>query len=165
MPVTNSTSGVPVGATIYVPGTTAPPGFIKKNGALLSRTAYAALWAFAQASGNMAASDGAWQVGQFSPGDGATTFRIPDGRAEFVRGLDDGRGVDAGRVIGSAQGHGIADHSHTLSNVASSGSFGSIQISAPTAAPAGGFSTGGAQGSVAIETRPRNVAELACIKY
>lgn len=163
MPVTNSASGVPVGATIYVPGTTAPPGFIKKNGALLSRTDYAALWAFAQASGNMAASDGVWKVGQFSPGDGATTFRIPDGRAEFLRGLDDGRGVDVGRAIGSAQAHEIQSHAHAFT------SYGVAAGSSYAQPPGSSSATGGMSATTASagasETRPRNVAELACIKY
>lgn len=160
MPITNSAGGLPVGATIYVPGTTAPPGTIKKNGALLSRTAYAALWAFAQASGNMAASDGAWQTGQFSPGDGATTFRIPDGRAEFLRGLDDGRGVDVGRVIGTAQADDLKSHRHPVADRAG------VEGGSYTATPSGSGSTGLFTGYVGgSETRPRNVAELACIKY
>lgn len=158
MPVTNSASGVPVGATIYVPGTTAPPGFIKKNGALLSRSTYAALWAYAQASGNIAATDGVWQAGQFSPGDGATTFRIPDGRAEFVRGLDDGRGVDSGRTIGSYQADELKSHTH-------SAAYASVGISAGGGGNGYYAYPGPTGGSGGGETRPRNVAELACIKY
>jgi hypothetical protein len=87
----------------FFPSTGAPAGYIKANGALVSRASYANLWVFAQASGNVAASDGAWSSGQFSPGDGATTFRIPDVRGQHLRGFDDGRGVDAGRAIGSYQ--------------------------------------------------------------
>lgn len=105
-------NGVRTGAVLYFPATTAPAGFIKANGGLLSRTTYADLWAFANASGNLAASDGAWQAGQFSPGDGSTTFRIPDGRGEGVRGWDDGRGIDTGRGIGTWQGDQNKAHSH-----------------------------------------------------
>ena len=105
-------SSLPTGALINFPATVAPAGFIKRNGALLSRTTYAALWAFAQASGNLSASDGVWQVGQFSPGDGSTTFRIPDGRGEIDRGWDDGRGVDSGRGIGTFQGDQNKSHNH-----------------------------------------------------
>jgi microcystin-dependent protein len=104
----------------YFPSTSAPSGYVKANGALLSRSAYAALWAFAQASGNLAASDGAWVSGQFSPGDGATTFRIPDLRGYHMRSFDDGRGVDGGRAIGTVQAdqnlahaHGLNDPGHT----------------------------------------------------
>lgn len=106
-------ASLPTGALINFPATVAPPGFIKRNGALLSRTAYAALWAFAQASGNLAASDGVWQAGQFSPGDGATTFRIPDGRGEIDRGWDDGRGIDSGRGIGTWQADQNKSHNHS----------------------------------------------------
>jgi hypothetical protein len=157
---------VPVGATFFFPSTTPPPGFLKKNGALLSRTTYANLYAFALASGNMAANDGAWQAGKFSPGDGATTFRIPDGRAEFLRGWDDSRGVDAGRGIGDWQAGQNEIHSHVLSArnyVYERGSGGAGGYGAGTTLDreAGGL-TASSGGS---EARPRNVAELACIKY
>lgn len=58
-------------------GNSAPGGFVLADGSLLSRTTYPNLWAFAQASGNIAASDGIWVPGQYSPGDGSTTFRVP----------------------------------------------------------------------------------------
>ena len=150
--------GLPTGALMYFPATTPPSGWLKRNGALLSRTTYAALWAYAQGSGNLAANDGAWQVGQFSPGDGSTTFRIPDGRGEFERGWDDGRGVDAGRVLGSAQADDFKSHSH--SSVSASGlgqgAGGGVQYVVQ------GGTTGAAGG---VETRPRNIALLACIKF
>ena len=41
--------------------------------------------------------------GKFSYGDGSTNFRIPDYRGVFIRGLDSGRGLDNGRVLGSYQ--------------------------------------------------------------
>lgn len=59
-------------------GTTAPAGLVLADGSLLSRTTYANLWAWVQAtSGNLAASDAAWMPGQYSPGNGTTTFRVP----------------------------------------------------------------------------------------
>ncbi|MQY50188.1 phage tail protein [Rhodocyclus gracilis] len=152
-------SGMPTGAIIYVPATTAPAGHIKANGALLSRAAYPALWAYAQASGNLADSDGAWQNGQFSPGDGSTTFRVPDLRAEFLRGFDDGRGIDAGRLIGSAQAGAIQSHSHTMPIQLVQCSSGNANMTAISGGPTNTGATGG------TETRPRNVAMLACIKY
>lgn len=36
-------------------------------------------------------------------GDGNTTFNVPNFRGEFVRGWDDGRGVDSGRNLASTQ--------------------------------------------------------------
>lgn len=41
----------------------------------------------------------------YGAGDGSTTANLPDLRGEFLRGWDGGRGVDAGRPLGSAQAH------------------------------------------------------------
>lgn len=150
---------VGTGQIFWVPANVAPAGSVKANGALLSRTTYAALYAYALASGNVAATDGAWVAGQFSPGDGATTFRIPDGRGEFIRGWDDARGVDSGRAIGTAQADEFKAHVHsgvpnslyTVNGGASTNVFQN--------ATGNSGSTGG------TETRPRNIALLACIKF
>jgi hypothetical protein len=172
---------VPVGATIWVNGTSAPAGFIKENGAELSRATYAALWAYAQASGRVV-TEAAWSAGDsgaFSSGNGSTTFRIPDGRGEFVRGLDDGRGVDASRALGSRQADAMQGHRH-YRNTAGSAERPYIEGTGYTDALAGSNSvilanqivtgspvTDGANGTprTAAETRPRNVSKLACIKY
>jgi microcystin-dependent protein len=113
-------SAVPVGACISFPATAAPTGYLKRNGALISRATYAALWAFAQASGNLTASDAAWtgNEGAFSPGDGSSTFRLPDARGVFDRNWDDGRGVDVSRVIGAAQAANIESHTHVFTGSA-----------------------------------------------
>lgn len=166
---------VPVGTTIYTSGNSAPTGYLKENGALLSRTTYSNLWAFAQTSGNLAASDGVWTEGQFSPGDGSTTFRIPDGRGNFYRAWDDGRGVDSGRAIGSSQSAANASHTHKIFNAdvspGGSGAYATLQLinGANTAnyAIQGSANTPvnydtSTQGT---EARPRNIAKLACIKY
>lgn len=190
-----SVVSVPVGGVLGFPGTAAPAGFVKYNGALLSRATYPGLWAYAQASGNLAASDGVWTEGQFSPGDGSTTFRIPDGRGNFFRGLDDGRGVDTGRAIGSSQasanlahnhgvsdpthGHGISDPTHQHGSAAAPagaqvlapGSVGAAANGGATAAAATGVSVIAGPTGITIqsnggtEARPRNLALLMCIKY
>ena len=95
---------VPSGAVLYFSGRTAPAGWLKANGAAVSRTAYAALFA---AIGTT-----------YGAGDGRTTFNLPDLRGEFIRGWDDGRGVDAGRVFGSAQAHALQSHQHGLAMAA-----------------------------------------------
>jgi len=97
-------------------------GFIKKNGVLLSRTTYANLWAYAQATGNIV-DESTWQAGawgSFSTGDGINTFRIPDDRGYGDRAWDDGRGIDSGRAIGSSQADDTKSHSH-LATSASAG--------------------------------------------
>ena len=93
----------------------APTGWLKLNGQLVSRTTYANLFAFATAAGLI--SEATWSAGQcgsFSVGDGATTFRLPDLRSMFVRGLDEGRGNDPGRVLGVFQDSANLTHNHPV---------------------------------------------------
>lgn len=152
--------GVPTGMYGSFPATAAPSGWVKRNGALLSRVTYADLWAFAQASGNLAASDGAWTKGQFSPGDGATTFRIPDGRGYFERNWDDGAGIDAGRSIGTVQAGNVGAHSHGIEGLldVTYGGGASARL-APGSASVAANTISNPTG----EVRPVNVASLACI--
>ncbi|VVP01432.1 hypothetical protein PS862_02868 [Pseudomonas fluorescens] len=93
----------------YFARTTAPAGWLKANGAAISRSAYAELYAA------IGTTHGA--------GDGFTTFNLPDLRGEHIRGWDDGRGVDSGRVLGSWQAGAIQSHAHTGSS-ADAGSHG-----------------------------------------
>ncbi len=121
-------------------------GWLECNGAAVSRTTYAALFA---AIGTT-----------FGVGDGSTTFNIPEIRGEFVRGWDHGRGVDAGRVLGSAQTHDIQSHVHAGVGgqfIAASG------IGSSDRYYGNGVNLTGAAGGT--ETRPRNVALMYCIKY
>lgn len=81
---------------------TAPTGWLKANGALISRTTYATLFG---------------KIGTtFGAGDGTTTFQLPDLRGYFARGWDDGRGIDASRVFGSSQADAVENHTHTASS-------------------------------------------------
>lgn len=84
---------------------------------------------------------------------------IEDLRAEFIRGLDDSRGVDAARVLGSAQTDEFEAHTHTTPNI-------QTNMNSTGGTNTGGFTgsgtTTGSTGST--ETRPRNIARLACIK-
>ena len=74
-----SLGSVPTGVPVPWPTTTAPTGWLKCNGATFDKTKYPEL-AVAYPTG-----------------------KLPDLRGEFIRGLDDGRGVDSGRTILSAQ--------------------------------------------------------------
>jgi microcystin-dependent protein len=106
-----------VGTIVFEARTQARAGFLKLNGSLLRRADYPALWAYAQASGAIVA-EGTWAAnnfGCFSTGDGATTFRIPELRGEFLRCWDDGRGADGGRGIGTYQGTQNLSHAHGAS--------------------------------------------------
>nr|WP_288912130.1 phage tail protein [uncultured Pseudomonas sp.] len=76
-----------------------PAGWLKANGAAVSRSAYARLFS---AIGT-----------RFGVGDGSTTFNLPDARGEFIRGWDDGRNLDPGRVFGTRQATQNLSHTHT----------------------------------------------------
>ncbi len=85
--------------TKFQPGGNGPMG-----GVLYNRSEWPWLWDHAQASGMFtteAARTG--NEGGWTAGDGAATFRGPDGRGEFIRVLDDGRNIDINRVPGSSQ--------------------------------------------------------------
>lgn len=142
-------SSLPAGSVIYHAANTPPTGFLKADGSAVSRSTYSDLFA---AIGTT-----------YGAGDGSTTFLVPDLRGEFMRGWDDSRGIDSGRSFGSAQADEFASHSHNYTNPTNgstpTGTGGGSNRSFPT--PNGGTttSTGG------TETRPRNVALLACIKF
>jgi microcystin-dependent protein len=152
-----------VGSIALFAGTTAPNGWLKCDGTgNLSRSQYLNLWNFANSSNNIV-DETTWlagRIGSFSTGNGSTTFRIPDLRGEFVRALADGKAVDTGRVIGTAQADDFKSHSHLLKRDASgAGATGgdtgnSWNGSYRTTETAGG-----------TETRPRNIALLYCIKF
>lgn len=146
---------------------TAPAGWLKANGAAVSRTAYANLFA---AIGTT-----------FGAGDGFNTFNLPDLRGEFIRGWDDARGIDGGRAFGSWQkGTLVCGYDNDDAYIQASVLPG--PASKYSGDPASGTSYGlqdikywgkdvpDKQNISTIDnwltiTRPRNVALLYCIKY
>lgn len=163
-----------VGAVVGFAMNSAPEGWLAANGSAVSRTTYARLFS---------------RIGTtYGVGDGVNTFNLPDYRAEFLRGLDSGRGIDAGRVIGSAQAQQSVNHSHLLPTTSGTGGDGLMtavftdDTSAMTYYPSGTNSynpspsanttlrtyTANASaitGAFGDETRPRNIAVLYCIKF
>lgn len=136
-----------VGASVGFYRDTAPQGFLKENGAAVSRTTYAALFA---AIGT-----------KFGAGDGVTTFNLPDSRALFSRALDDSKGIDVGRQMGSTQAQSIQSHNHAILTKALN-----FIYSAPVGGQAPGtFTTGATEATGGAETRPANIAKLYCIKF
>lgn len=128
-------AGIPVGMCVPFIGGTSAPGWIKANGALLSRTTYPTLFAYASAQGLV--SEAQWTAdssGRFSVGDGSTTFRIPDTRGIFIRGLDESRGLDASRAIGTFQDQANAPHVHGVNDPSHTHTDGGHQHSGATAA-------------------------------
>jgi len=149
--------GVPAGTIIYSAANACPSGYLKANVAAVSRTTYAALFATIGTT--------------YGAGDGSTTFNLPDLRGEFIRGWDDGRMVDPGRGLGTWQADDFKTHLHSLPGVVkdTGGQYGIPVASAPalglTWPGYNGTPTPNSATTGGTETRPRNVALIACIKY
>lgn len=242
---------VDAGTIVITTGNTPPPGTIKGNGALLSRTVYERLfkkivkrlagatisiaspgvvtWAnhglnvtdpvvftttgalptglvagttyFVAATGytagsftvsatpggaaiNTSGTQSGVHTAESAPwgrGDGITTFQAPELRAEFLRGWDDGRGIDTNRVFGSQQLDAFQGHKHESTSTMSmrAGVDGLFDADSSVARVddmnATWLSTAmqvapvndGVNGvpRTAAETRPRSRAVLMCIKY
>lgn len=142
---------VPAGAVQAFAMSTVPLGWLACNGALVSRAANAALFS---AIGTT-----------YGVGDGASTFGLPDLRGEFIRGLDGGRGVDAGRALGSAQGDLLKSHTHAIfPNTGGTESHNRQVITQSSTEGDETTSSDFVQPTGGVETRPRNVALAYCIK-
>ena len=159
-----TTGGAP-GAVMFFAQNSAPTGWLKANGAAISRTTYA----------NLLTAIGT----TFGVGDGSTTFNLPDLRGEFIRGWDDARGIDSGRTFGSAQADALQNLTGGVSTILSKDDVGisGTGVFAASGSTTGGYGAGANIGSAgfnfdasrvartASETRPRNIALLACIKF
>lgn len=83
-------SALPVGVPVPWPSATPPTGWLKCNGAAFSAEEYP-------------------ELAKAYP-----TNKLPDLRGEFIRGWDDGRGIDEGRILLSCQSFAFQDHAHAL---------------------------------------------------
>lgn len=99
----------------------------------------------------------------FGIGDGSTTFNLPDLRGEFIRGLDKGRGIDPGRVLGSSQVDMLESHRHTVPLGVRADNLGNGSWASTGAVYAGNTTNSALNGGT--ETRPRNVSLNYIIKY
>ncbi|AHG21262.1 hypothetical protein Z042_17875 [Chania multitudinisentens RB-25] len=142
----------PTGVPLPWPTATPPTGWLKCNGATFSKTLYPNL-ALAYPSGI-----------------------LPDLRGEFIRGWDDGRGVDMGRTLLSAQSHAMQRmtgsttpiHAQTLgTDFSGDGVLKLIKTNMTIPSNSGGLNTGGpgilfdnavAGINTSTENRPRNIA-------
>ncbi|HBN2252916.1 TPA: phage tail protein [Escherichia coli] len=138
-------SALPVGVPVPWPSATPPTGWLKCNGAAFSAEEYPVL---AKAY---------------------PTNKLPDLRGEFIRGWDDGRGVDTGRGILSAQGDAIRNITGWFgahATVVAKPPF--VKFSAPEIAENVGVGGGSTRDAVkldlslsvptASENRPRSIA-------
>ncbi|EKS5095752.1 phage tail protein [Escherichia coli] len=83
-------SALPVGVPVPWPSVTPPTGWLKCNGAAFSAEEYP-------------------ELAKAYP-----TNKLPDLRGEFIRGWDDGRGVDSGRTLLTNQEHAVISHNHGI---------------------------------------------------
>jgi len=167
-------AGVPSGAVFCIAVATVPSGYLECNGQSVSRTTFAALFAV---------------IGTQYGSSSGSTFKVPDLRGEFIRGFDNGRGVDSGRSVASSQSDQNKQHNHSASssssvtdpghthtmnmnqgNIISSGGAFGLKDSG-TATRINSNSTGiSVSTSTSIgndggnETRPRNIAMMYVIK-
>lgn len=144
---------------------TVQPGWLEMDGSIKKRADHPLLFAAIGTTYN-------------TGGEAADEFRLPESRGEFPRGWDHGRGVDAGRALGSYQ----LDASQKITGALG----GAVQYRGGAGLATGAFgnSSGGPNGNdysggdpsryidfdssrvvrTAAETRPRNLALMFCIK-
>jgi len=149
----------PPGTIIYHSTSTAPTGYLKANGASLSTTTYATLFAV---------------IGYTYGGSGAS-FSLPDLRGQFIRSwADNGTTYDAGRAFGGTQADDFKNHQHEFGaddqvgpqgSYTNLGSFSYDAISNPSGGAGRLRTRDDTTNFGTTETRPRNIALLACIKY
>ena len=152
---------LPPGTVQWFAMQAAPAGWLECDGRLLSKVVSSGVYA------------ALWQAIGYTYGGSGDNFNLPDLRGQFLRGWDHGAGVDAGRAFGSTQTDAFQGHYHTMSypytgasgtdtNAVLNTSAGTSIANRVTAA-----TTDGTNGTprTAAETRPKNVAMLACIKF
>lgn len=163
-----------------------PGGYGALNGTLFNRAQWPWLWDFAQSSGALTTEGGrVGKEGGWTSGDGVSNFRIPEVRGEFLRVLDETRGLDVGRAAGSLQNHSLQSHNHFLPtgtgssfrpapaipdgywNVSTDVNFSPTNTTVATTYPNPAFDSDtyiGNIGNFSSETRPRNIAYPGRIK-
>lgn len=176
---------VPLGSIHWFAMSAAPTGFLECSGAILPINDYIDLYSVIGTTYNDGLS-----TQYYNSSDVLTGFKIPDLRGEFIRGWDDGRGVDSGRIFGSWQKGTIFGHDNTPSSYGVVGvvytggdvsqnitltavgldnydilNYPNIQLASVnstfnTTSLPQFASNAGSSGT----TRPRNVALLPCIK-
>lgn len=172
----SSVTLVPTGAVMPFAMSSAPSGWLAANGAAVSRTTYAGLFA---AIGTT-----------YGTGDGSSTFNLPDLQGYFVRGAGTNSDGTAAGTFGSKQADSVIAHTHsgttgndspdhTHQNTGPSSGQNQQGNLGGAVAWAGGqtyttsgastrhqhaFTTSSQSPAGATETRPKNIALLYCIK-
>jgi microcystin-dependent protein len=171
------TTVAPIGSVIMWTTGTPPTGYLECDGSAVSRSTYSDLFGVIDVL--------------YGAGDGSTTFNLPDFRGKFVRGFDNGAGVDpdadsrtdrgdgtAGDYVGTNQDWAMKEHWHQYfynqMNLGSGGTGLIITVGAGNNAPQTGKDAvrqahepevgGDDISEVAEETRPINMSIMFCIK-
>ena len=149
--------GIPAGAVMSFAMNSAPTGWLAADGSAVSRTTYATLFA---AIGTT-----------YGSGDG-TTFNLPDLRGYFVRGSGTNSDGTASGSFGAKQADDLESHSHLYRDPVEPTQPAARGVGAGTPS---GYSTTAVWTSDTltditsavggIETRPKNIAMLYCIKF
>lgn len=167
---TNQISSI-VGTVAFFARSSAPTGWLKCNGAAISRTDYDDLF-------DSIGTD-------YGVGDGSTTFNLPDLRGEFVRCWDDSRGIDSGRSLTATSVADIQDWAveqftgsfqmplnqieYSLGGIFNNKAYTyMLELNSYITGYRSGsriYVDSSAQINSSTETRPRNVPLLSCIKY
>lgn len=114
MAIGTTPSSVSVGVVMAWPMSTVPTGWLECDGSAISRTTYADLFGVVGTS--------------YGPGNGTTTFNLPNYKDQFLRGFD-ASGTDAasrtdrgdgttGASVGTKQSYDTKQHTHTFSGSA-----------------------------------------------
>ena len=153
---------VPVGTVSAYAGSTAPFGYLECDGAAVSRSTYADLFAV---------------LGEiYGEGDASTTFNVPDYRGYFLRGYDHGAGIDpdaatrtdrgdgtVGDNIGTVQEDEFESHTHRVTRRSNTDSNKSITKEGTSQS----FDTDATiiEATGGNETRPKNKTVMWIVKY
>ena len=154
-------SGLVTGSLIFLPISSPLSGTLECNGSVILRADYADLFSV---------------IGEmYGPGDGTSTFSIPDFRGQFLRIWDHGAGVDpdaatrtdrgdgtTGDYVGTKQADIFGSHIHTSQTYYHPSANMILGAGVDSGADT---TTSGVDANGGNETRPVNVNIMCCIKY
>lgn len=139
---------VPAGTIIYTARLTPPDGYLVANGEAKSRTTYSQLCA---------------AIGfTYGNGDGSTTFNLPDLQGYFIRCAGTNSDLTSAADIGARQQSSVERHSHSITTYGATQGGVNTGVDNKVWSRTASTFTGTYGGD---ETRPKNIALLACIKY
>lgn len=93
---------VPVGSLIWYASSFIPPGYLPCDGTSVKRLQYPKLFSTIGVA--------------FGPGNGKTTFNLPDLRGMMIRGWGPVNPLDLGRAFGSVQSSSLGRHRHKITD-------------------------------------------------